>query len=183
MKLFEKNILEPPKRVCYNGFSFLGSTIKQEKNMVKQDIIAKAKNLGTVTATAVAVVFASSASALAQSNPAPTGEGGDVDLTSGIEGGSVAAQGTTQENTTLFGNGGIFETITNILLFLVGAISVIMLVVGGIRYVASGGDQQAVANAKNTILYAIVGIVVAFLAYAAVDFVSGQLNNTNTAAP
>jgi multisubunit Na+/H+ antiporter MnhB subunit len=50
-----------------------------------------------------------------------------------------------------------------------------MLIIGGIRYVVSAGDQNAVTSAKNTILYAIIGIIVAFLAYAAVNFVSDQL--------
>ena len=75
----------------------------------------------------------------------------------------------------LFTNDGIFQTVANVLLFLVGAISVIMLIIGGLRYVISAGDQQAVTNAKNTILYAIVGIVVAFLSFAAVTFVINQL--------
>ena len=77
--------------------------------------------------------------------------------------------------TNLFGEGGVFEIVTNILLFIIGAIAVIMLIVGGIRYVLSSGDQTAVTNAKNTILYAIIGIIVAFLAYAAVKFVTVQL--------
>ena len=54
-----------------------------------------------------------------------------------------------------------------------------MLIIGGIRYVISGGDQAQVTAAKNTILYAIVGIVVAFLAYAAVNFVTQALAGTN----
>lgn len=76
----------------------------------------------------------------------------------------------------LFGPGGVFITITNILLFIIGAIAVVMLIIGGIRYVVSSGDQNAVTSAKNTILYAIIGIVVAFLAYAAVNFVTTQLS-------
>jgi hypothetical protein len=75
----------------------------------------------------------------------------------------------------LFGPGGVFITVTNILLFVIGAIAVVMLIIGGIRYVVSSGDQNAVTSAKNTILYAIIGIVVAFLAYAAVNFVTSQL--------
>lgn len=75
----------------------------------------------------------------------------------------------------LFGDGGIFQTITNALLFLVGAISVVMLIIGGVRYVVSAGDQNAVQGAKNTILYAIVGIVVAFLAFAAVNWITTSL--------
>jgi len=95
-----------------------------------------------------------------------------------IGSGANCAQGNDQPG-NLFGNGGIFQTITNILLFLIGAISVIMLIIGGIRYVVSNGDSNAVVGAKNTILYAIIGIVVAFLAYAAVNFIITQLV-TNT---
>ena len=91
-----------------------------------------------------------------------------------IEAGADCAQGNGQA-TDLFGQEGIFKKVTDIMLFLIGAISVIMLIIGGIRYVVSGGDQAAVTAAKNTILYAIVGIVVAFLAYAAVSFVTGSL--------
>lgn len=74
----------------------------------------------------------------------------------------------------------IIVTVTNIILFLVGAVAVIMLIVGGFRYVTSNGDQNAVTGAKNTILYAIIGIVVAFLAYAAVQFLVGSLTGTAT---
>lgn len=67
--------------------------------------------------------------------------------------------------------GPIFGTITNVLLFLLGAVSVIMLVIGGFRYVISGGDSNQLQGAKNTILYAVVGLVVAIMAYAITDFV------------
>lgn len=77
---------------------------------------------------------------------------------------------------------GIFRTVANILLFLVGAIAVIMLIVGGFRYVVSGGDAGATKGAKDTIMYAIIGIVVAFLAYAAVNFVTDQLTKGTTTA-
>lgn len=106
----------------------------------------------------------------------------------GIGGGAKSAQGTSQEGdaATLFGDGsgqgGIFKTIANVLLFLIGAISVIMLIVGGIRYVVSGGDSSAVQNAKNTILYAIVGVVVAILAYAVVNFVITSFANNGGGA-
>ncbi len=65
----------------------------------------------------------------------------------------------------------LFETVANVLLFLIGAVSVIMLIVGGFRYVLSGGDSTQVTSAKNTILYAVIGIIVALLAYAIVNFV------------
>lgn len=88
----------------------------------------------------------------------------------GLAGGAESAKGEDQQE-NLFGTGGLFQTITNVLLFVIGAISVIMLIIGGIRYVVSGGDSSAVTSAKNTILYAVIGIVVAILAYAMVNFV------------
>lgn len=88
----------------------------------------------------------------------------------GIQGGADSARGNDQ-TTELFGQTGIFRTITNVLLFILGAISVIMIIIGGLRYVVSGGNATAVTAAKNTILYAIVGVIVALLAYAIVNFV------------
>ncbi len=89
--------------------------------------------------------------------------------------GADCAKGDDQATNLFGGSDSVFGTITNVLLFLVGAISVIMLIIGGIRYVISGGDQAQVTSAKNTILYAIIGIIVAFLAYAAVRFVTNSL--------
>ena len=103
---------------------------------------------------------------------AQTSFAADPDLT--LQGGADAAKGSDQTE-NLFGDGGIFSTITNVALFLIGAISVLMLIYGGIRYTISGGDSTAITNAKNTILYAVVGIVVAILAYAIVNFVLGSL--------
>lgn len=63
------------------------------------------------------------------------------------------------------------KTITNVLLFILGAIAVIMLIIGGIKYTTSNGDPQSVKSAKDTILYSVIGIVVAILAYAIVSWV------------
>jgi hypothetical protein len=69
----------------------------------------------------------------------------------------------------------IIRTVVNILLFLIGAFAVIMIVIAGFRYVASNGDANTVSSAKNTIIYALIGLAVAFLAYAVVNFVIDQL--------
>ena len=91
-----------------------------------------------------------------------------------IKTGKNCAQGEGTQN-TLFepdANGNsLFKTVTNVLLFLIGAVSVIMLIIGGIRYTLSNGDSGQVTSAKNTILYAVIGIIVALLAYAIVNFV------------
>lgn len=96
-----------------------------------------------------------------------------------IQSGVNAAHGTNQP-TDLFGANGIFTTITNVLLFAVGVLSVVMVIVGGLRYVVSGGNSTAITGAKNTILYAIVGVIVAFLAYAVVNFLLGSLVGNGT---
>lgn len=87
-------------------------------------------------------------------------------VTQGVD----AAHGD-QQPSNLFGNAGVFSTISNVLLFIVGAVAVIMIIIGGLRYVVSGGDASQVQAAKNTILYALIGVIVAILAYAAVNFV------------
>lgn len=94
----------------------------------------------------------------------------DCEITNGLTGSAECARGTGQAE-SLTGDTGVFITVTNILLFIIGAIAVIMLVIGGIRYTISNGDSNAVSAAKNTIMYAIIGIIVAILAYAAVNFV------------
>jgi len=70
---------------------------------------------------------------------------------------------------------GVFTNIANAFLFVLGAVSVLMLIYGGIRYTISGGDTASITAAKNTIIYAVVGIVVAIMAYAIVNFVIGEL--------
>jgi hypothetical protein len=65
----------------------------------------------------------------------------------------------------------VISTGINFLLIAIGTLSVVMIIVGGIRYVTSGGNDKSVASAKNTILYAIIGLVIAGLAGAIVNFV------------
>jgi len=93
-----------------------------------------------------------------------------VDAIGTIGDGAEAARGQDQ-TANLFGNTGVFSTITDVLLYILGAISVIMIIIGGLRYVISGGNSTNVTAAKNTILYAIVGVIIAILAYAIINFV------------
>lgn len=90
-----------------------------------------------------------------------------------VKTGADCGQGTGQPADLFDGDDSMFKKVTDVMLFIIGAVSVIMLIIGGIRYTVSGGDQGAVQSAKNTILYAIVGIIVAILAYAVVSFVTG----------
>lgn len=133
-------------------------------------VFKKAKQaVALVPMVALVFGFVATPAALA----APADGLGDNPLSSGTDSAKGRGQNDSLTN--------VFQIVTNILLFLVGAVAVIMLVIGGLRYVTSNGDQNAVTGAKNTIMYAIIGIVVAFLAYAAVNFVVAQLTNSNNA--
>ena len=68
----------------------------------------------------------------------------------------------------------MIQIIVGTLIFVVAALSVIMIIVGGIKYVVSNGDAGRIKSAKDTIQYAIVGLIVALLAYAIVNFVLNQ---------
>ena len=82
--------------------------------------------------------------------------------------------------TELIGDNGVFSRITNTVLLIVGLISVIMLVYVGLRYILSGGDSKKVTDAKNTILYAIIGLIISMLAYAIVHFVLNSVIGVGT---
>lgn len=71
---------------------------------------------------------------------------------------------------------GIIKTIVEVLLMAVGAISIIMIVIGGILFALSSGDAQKAAKARSTILYAVVGLIVSIFASAIVNFVFDGFN-------
>lgn len=70
---------------------------------------------------------------------------------------------------------GLIPTVIKTLLFLIGAIAVIMIVFAGFQYATSAGDTGKVTKAKNTIMYAVIGLLVAILSYAIVSFVLNQI--------
>jgi len=72
----------------------------------------------------------------------------------------------------------IVTDIVNIFSVVVGLVSVIMIIYGGFLYVTSGGDSGKVTNAKNAIIYAIVGLVVVALAQFIVQFVLDKVTQT-----
>ena len=73
---------------------------------------------------------------------------------------------------------GIIKTIVEVLLMAVGAISIIMIVIGGILFALSSGDTQKAAKARSTILYAVVGLIVSVFASAIVNFVFDGFNKS-----
>lgn len=76
-----------------------------------------------------------------------------------------------QPTAKLFGPDSIWNRILNTLTFVVGGVAVLMIIIGSLRYALSGGDQSNITSAKNTIIYALVALIVAVMANALVNFV------------
>lgn len=115
--------------------------------------------LGLMASTAAAVSCAGKA---ASSNPLCMAKSG-----------SDKVGGSTKGNDTSLTSR--IHNIINLLIYVIGAVAVIMIVIGGVKYTTSAGDQSNTTSAKNTIMYAVIGLVVAVLAYAIVGFVISQL--------
>lgn len=73
----------------------------------------------------------------------------------------------------------ILTVVINIFSVVVGVVAVIMIIVGGFRYITSGGKQESVTGAKNTLLYAIIGLVIVALAQIIVRFVLNKATSTS----
>lgn len=84
------------------------------------------------------------------------------------------AQETCPANASTSTFNKFLTTIINIFSAIVGVIAVIMIIVGGLRYITSGGDANKVGAAKQTLIYAIIGLVVVALAQLIVHFVLNQ---------
>jgi len=91
---------------------------------------------------------------------------GGADLKFGDAGDCTQGGENTEEKLN-----GLIADIVNIFSIVVGIVAVIMIIVGGFRYITSGGDSGNVTGAKNTILYAIIGLIIVALAQFVVKFV------------
>lgn len=71
----------------------------------------------------------------------------------------------------------ILVVVLNVLSFVAGVIAVIMLIIAGIRFVTSSGEAQSISSARNTVIYAIIGIIIVALSQVLVRFVIGRADN------
>lgn len=83
--------------------------------------------------------------------------------------------GSTNAGTAKIQN--IITDVINIFSVVVGIVAVIMIIVGGFKYITSGGDSGNITGAKNTILYAVIGLVIVALAQFFVQFILDKVNN------
>jgi hypothetical protein len=101
---------------------------------------------------------------------------------------SSASTGTSSSDCGTSGGSGedtlttLARRVVNIFSLIVGVAAVFMIVFGGLRYITSGGDSGKVGNAKNTLIYAIIGLIIVALAQAIVHFVLNQASQANNAS-
>lgn len=114
-----------------------------------------------------------SLSALTAQNVMAATEGGGIGCPGSIScpDGASAAKSNDQSDNLTGGEPSVIETIIDAALFIIGAASVLVLIYGCIRYITSGGNSTSITAAKNMILYAIISIIVALLAFAIVNLV------------
>ncbi len=89
------------------------------------------------------------------------------------------ANGCSSNDITSAGDnvGTVITNGINLFSLIVGIIAVIMIIIGGVKYITSGGDAGNVTGAKNTILYALIGLVIVALAQTIVYFVLNKTSN------
>ena len=113
------------------------------------------------------------------SQPAPTTTSSDLqnNVCSGVDKLSIEGAATNCDTVKAKDAGkidGLISKIINIFSMVVGIIAVIMVIVGGLKFITSGGDSGKVTSARHTITYAIIGLVVVALAQVIVRFVLGK---------
>lgn len=79
------------------------------------------------------------------------------------------------EGNKVGGTGGVFIKIVNIIIYLTASLSILMVVIGAFKYVISGGEGSQTKSAKDTILYALVGLFVAISSFAIVRFAISRI--------
>lgn len=79
------------------------------------------------------------------------------------------------DNTSLTGSDGLIARITNVVAVVAGILAVIMMIWGGFTYITSGGDTGKTTSARNTIIYAAVGLLVIVLAQSIIVFILNRL--------
>jgi len=129
------------------------------------------------TIAAMALVFAPALPAFAQDTAqqqinAGLCTGSNLQFTDDTSGADCSTTDATEKVNNLI------RTIVNLLSAVVGIVAVIMIIFGGLRYITSGGNDTSVTSAKNTILYAIIGLIIVALAQVLVRFTLSKVTNS-----
>ncbi len=142
--------------VIYGGFQFItggasSDTVAKARNTILNAVIGLIISLGAIAITNyIFGIFAGSA--------------GDAT----IGGKGTGIQQLTGEQ--------LLNSVLNIVYFIIGTVSVIVVIISGLMYTISSGDSGRVSRAKNMLVFAIVGLIIAISAYAITNFIMGRFS-------
>ena len=135
---------------------------------MNQGFVIRLKSLFVAGVLLLAVLpLATSQPAFADCISDPTSAGCPCALNSS----SAACQDLSKQD----GLSNILKNATNIVLFIAGALAVIMIIYGSIRFMTAHGDEKQVESARLIVTYSVIGLIIALLAYALVNFVLSNL--------
>lgn len=80
-------------------------------------------------------------------------------------------QGQSVGNNSLFGGNGILTKVARFIAIIAGIAGIVLIMIGGFKYITASGDPTNINSAKNTILYALVGMVIAAITQSIVSYV------------
>jgi hypothetical protein len=140
------------------------------------NVFKKAAGLGANVIVALALFIAPAVPVFAQTTQQQINNGlctgSNLEFTEDTSGADCSTSDATDKINSLI------RTIVNLLSAIVGIVAVIMIIVGGLRYITSGGNDTSVTGAKNTILYAIIGLIIVALAQVLVRFTLSKVAST-----
>ncbi|HVX24556.1 MAG TPA: pilin [Candidatus Saccharimonadales bacterium] len=146
--------------------------IKKLKNLLAPLLLTVAMSVPTMVALPMTAGMASACSSGVATNIAKgaSDAAGGSDITcNDVQSGDVESSVSK-----------IAQEVVKVFSIVVGAASIFMIVYGGFRYITSGGDTNKVGSAKNTLIYAILGLVVVALAQLIVHFVLGAATSNTS---
>jgi len=88
---------------------------------------------------------------------------------------SVVCTDSKNTSNPISGNNGVLVKITDIIAFVAGAAAVILIIIGGLRYITSAGDPEKAKSARSTVINALIGLVVIALAASLITYVVEKL--------
>lgn len=131
-----------------------------------------------VLAFCFSLIFISVPAIVSASSAVPSSDQATQEIQQGLCAGSnldVSGRCTTNHPSQRLTH--FVRSVINIFSVVVGVVAVVMIIIGGFRYITSGGNDTGVTGAKNTILYAIIGLVIVAMAQIIIHFVLQRIAN------
>lgn len=119
----------------------------------------------------IAMFFSMSFAGLSLASPVYAASGDVLNNACGSVKGGGNSAACAKDQESISGTGGVLYKVTRLIAVIAGIAAVIVMIAGGLMFVTSNGDASKAGNARNTILYAAIGLVVIVLAQAIITLI------------